>query len=701
MSYSEATLDYFAAHAINPEVASSLGVRNGAIGITYPCVDANGAPTTRIRRLGDAQPKVVGEAGAPLGVTVWRRPQPGKLLLLAEGESDALAACSARPDLAVASIPGVGFPVERLATALYALKVPGVVLALDSDRAGDAFASKAAPAIAQAGMQVRRLRLEPGQDLADVLAAHRPDERAEWLARAIREAVEPPSSNAPLAGVDTFRLYSADDLLKMPPPSWLVDGIVPASGLSILYGESGTGKSFIALDWALCVATGLPWFGHEVKRRPVVYVAAEGKAGLGVRVRAWSYAHGLRDLSLVRFLPEAVNLRDAATIAKARRTLADLPERPGLLVVDTVARTMPGADENAAKDMGEFITGLDGLRHEDAALGVHHSGRDAKHERGSTALRGAADMMCKAARERDRVTLSCDKMKDGPEWPAFALALEPSASSLVLALRVGAVAPADDLAERVLAFVAEHGPCSQNDTEKGVTGKREAIREALQALARTGAITNDGVGWQVRPDGRGAPGRTPDPAPRAEVRPDGGMGPKAPPAGAHPEPRPDEPRPEGAGAPLEDRLDELAEALDGQWELEPPVARATTPPLDLGRYREVRALYAHGQQRADEPSRSGYWRTGSAHPGVELDDAELDARPLREREGRRRAARPGAGGARRALAGRQARPRGWHVALGVSDDRRPGGPEAGDVLPAVERRALRATIVGEPGGMRR
>ncbi len=41
----------------------------------------------------------------------------------------------------------------------------------------------------------------------------------------------------------------------------LVKGLLDQGALSVLYGPSNVGKTFVALDLALHVATGLPWSG--------------------------------------------------------------------------------------------------------------------------------------------------------------------------------------------------------------------------------------------------------------------------------------------------------------------------------------------------------------------------------------------------------------------------------------------------------
>ena len=58
-----------------------------------------------------------------------------------------------------------------------------------------------------------------------------------------------------------FRFLTVGEVMKLPDPEWLVAGILPAKSIAQLYGGSGSGKSFVALDMALSVATGRPWLG--------------------------------------------------------------------------------------------------------------------------------------------------------------------------------------------------------------------------------------------------------------------------------------------------------------------------------------------------------------------------------------------------------------------------------------------------------
>lgn len=221
----------------------------------------------------------------------------------------------------------------------------------------------------------------------------------------------------------TFPLLDLDELEALPPPEWLIHELIVENGLTVIYGDPGAGKSFVALDMGLRLAHGLDWHGTAAKACGVLYIAGEGARGLGKRVKGWRRQHGMEGVDApFLLLPVAVALLDPKERAKLLRTIDAAVARAGfsigLIVVDTVSRALAGADENGQDSMGGFVAALDQIKTHAgcAGLGVHHSGKDKdRGMRGSTVLLGACDASLRITKDDHTVTLKTEKQKDAEE----------------------------------------------------------------------------------------------------------------------------------------------------------------------------------------------------------------------------------------------------------------------------------------------
>ena len=216
-----------------------------------------------------------------------------------------------------------------------------------------------------------------------------------------------------------YRLMRADEVVDAPPLHWLVRGVLPTAGLAALFGASGSGKSFLALDLCAAVAAGgAEWFACRVKSAPVVYVALEGEAGFSQRVKAWQLHHG-RDLpGSLRFIMQALDLRNADDVSEIAEAVTAAGAAGGLLVIDTLNRAAAGADENSVVDMGAIIAAAKELQGKlgGLVLLVHHSGKDAsKGLRGHSSLHAALDAAIEVSRTDDRRDWRIAKAKDGDD----------------------------------------------------------------------------------------------------------------------------------------------------------------------------------------------------------------------------------------------------------------------------------------------
>ena len=234
------------------------------------------------------------------------------------------------------------------------------------------------------------------------------------------------------AGIEKYDLdvVWADAIALELDKAGLVDGLLPRDGIFVLYGESGSGKTFITLDLVCHVAAGRPWRGMTVDQGVVVYIAAENPKSVERRVWAWRKRHGVQHLPVlvVRSSVDLLN-GSADALVKLVEQVKAKHGRVAAVVVDTLSRAMTG-NENAPDDMGKFVNavGRIGQAAEAHAIVVHHAGKDtARGARGHSSLRAASDGEGEVT--VDQVTgirtLRITKNRDGEDGQRFAFKLEP------------------------------------------------------------------------------------------------------------------------------------------------------------------------------------------------------------------------------------------------------------------------------------
>lgn len=291
--------------------------------------------------------------------------------------------------------------------------------------------------------------------------------------------VQPVARKAPPRAIRVRLAAEVAELIGAP--DWLVRDFVEADSLSVLFGDPGAAKTFVALSWSFAIAAGIPWHGQRTRQGVAVYVAGEGARGLGRRIKALAIRHRVELAGLpLAIITAPVRWLESADVDAMLAALGEIEREHGpiaFLVVDTVARALAGGDENGAADMGRFVAACDTVRERlrCAVLAVTHSGHgDKGRARGHSSLRGATDYEWRAAREPDgTIRFEPTKVKDG-EWPA------PRAFHLVT-VELG---PMDEDGRPVTSAVLE--PCDlpapAAPTRIGRTCRGPNIEQALDVL---------------------------------------------------------------------------------------------------------------------------------------------------------------------------------------------------------------------------
>jgi len=274
--------------------------------------------------------------------------------------------------------------------------------------------------------------------------------------------------------------------------AWLVRDLLPIGGWTILYGSPGSGKSFLAIDLSLRIAAGLPVDGRRVQQGAVVYVAAEGLRGVDQRITAFRQRHQLdgAELPFIR-VGSAVDLLDPTV--DIRRLIRDIQSEvdgylltaPVLIIIDTLAATFGGGDENTS-DMVRYVNNVAKLRDEFGAtvMVVHHRPKDAQNDtpRGHGSLIGAADTILKVEGGKTRA-VSITKQKDGEEGPAFRFTL----ASLCLGN--------DEEGERVMCATVEYVAAAAVATSSALSPRTTLALTAMRSA--TASSENFGIELNV------------------------------------------------------------------------------------------------------------------------------------------------------------------------------------------------------------
>lgn len=278
---------------------------------------------------------------------------------------------------------------------------------------------------------------------------------------------------------------------KPQPIKWLIKGWVQEEALMMVFGASGTGKTFVVLDQALSIACPQinDWQGCRVKHGPVVYLAGEGHIGLKARIAGWMSHKGANSAEML-ISTSAENLNTPEGVGRVIAEIGRYETKPVLIVVDTLNRFLFG-DENTAKDTKTFLDACTRLMNEFrcSVLIVHHTGvaQEAQNRaRGSSAWKGAMDLETWVNKEPGnvKVLVRQTKSKDAELQPD--LWLEQ--------VQIAVPGWTDEDGSPVTTVVMERSDSGDEPKEKKLTKSQQfglqTFREAAERFGRLDAEGN-------------------------------------------------------------------------------------------------------------------------------------------------------------------------------------------------------------------
>ena len=281
-------------------------------------------------------------------------------------------------------------------------------------------------------------------------------------------------------------LFTHLDELKITKPEWLIEGLIEKDTLAMCFGAAGSGKTFCVMDMALCISSGKDYHGHAVDQGTVFYIAGEGHSGFARRAAAWKQTHGIKPGEASFFKSnKAVIMSEPESVEVLKAEMAELVEkagRPRLVVIDTLARSLGGADENAGKDINLFIVACDEIKEEYGCtvLIVHHTGHQNKERsRGASQITAALDHEFRIeAWDETKIILTFTKQKEDamPEPKAF--------------LMVPVEIITDDM-DSISSIVLEYTPDLPSNGSQRMSKGQAVLLKLFRELAENGELERD------------------------------------------------------------------------------------------------------------------------------------------------------------------------------------------------------------------
>ncbi len=350
-------------------------------------------------------------------------------------------------------------------------------------------------------------------------------------------------STTPHRSVDVFGIVKEADIKT----DWIIEGIWPAEDSLMVYGASGSGKSYLVADMSLHVAFGMDWHGFKVPdARKVLYVPSEGRRGTARRLRAWLKYNDWVGADLEDEMDVLhqeygdqfgwymtpsdfeLDLADSVSVGHLRDELETL--QPDIVIFDVFKDFAPGLDENERK-MGHLVKSVGFDKIGATPLMVHHTGHNAlERPRGHSSIIGANDVQIAVQadilndglpNQLTTMKLTNTKQKNESKFAPLSASLTiPSGSDLEYPVITGVLATLSnalqtDLTEGQLEYLEyalqNMGPQGQAFTPSGMreaTGfsasKEASTRKALLArgLLRTTTVKGQVPHLVITDEGR-------------------------------------------------------------------------------------------------------------------------------------------------------------------------------------------------------
>lgn len=297
----------------------------------------------------------------------------------------------------------------------------------------------------------------------------------------------------PALSNNRWTVHDAEEaLLPQPPIDYLVQNLITRGSVNLFYGEPGSKKTYSLIHLGISVAMGIKWLGMETKPSKVLVIDEESgnvrfsrRLGEIMRGEVVNKEVPLQYVCLAGFKLD--NTKDSVLLENLiLETGADL------VIIDALAEIMDG-DENSKQDTQPVFTTLRRIAvSTNAAIIVIHHSNKAGGYRGSSAIKGAVDLMVQVTSEDGdtRIEFKTEKTRDCEAIKFAALATWENSQFYLTSAEPQSKTPIYGKAQNyVLRYLTEHGPSTVQDIMSSAdTCAPNGARAAVYSLVTTGKL---------------------------------------------------------------------------------------------------------------------------------------------------------------------------------------------------------------------
>lgn len=186
--------------------------------------------------------------------------------------------------------------------------------------------------------------------------------------------------------------------------NWTVEGFLPAEAVTMISGESGSGKSTITLLLADAIANGKPFLGHETTPSTVLIVDREN--GAVIYKERFERLRLEKNPNIIYWGGWEQTMEpqgpDFSPIIEFART-----EKP-VVIFDSFIAFLEGSEQDAS-EVRKYMDGYRRLAQAGATvIFIHHTGKgeNTKEYRGSSDIKASVDMAYVLTTKKDRLALA-------------------------------------------------------------------------------------------------------------------------------------------------------------------------------------------------------------------------------------------------------------------------------------------------------